>query len=332
MSLVDVLIVGGGPSGLSAALTLVRQKHSVLLFDTSECRAAPSYLLHGHSGSDNQSPADYLKHARGELEAYSSFALSSVNITGLAKINGGFQATDETGTKYMGKKVILASGVVSIFPIIRGYVDCWGKGINHQVQVTDPIRTNFHNLFAQAYQEDTSKVHAGVLAVDWIAMPQFTFYLSHMATQVANSVTIYTHGNEELAATLAPTLEGKPWKTDTRKIAKLALKSSGDTAVEITFEDGSTATEAFIGHSPMATVRGPFAEQLGLKLSQTGGEYEVFGPFNRTSVKGVFAAGDAVTMFKVWPNAVASGAQTASGVAINLQEEKWNLPPIFPSE
>ncbi|CAJ2504432.1 Uu.00g118260.m01.CDS01 [Anthostomella pinea] len=319
MSLVDVFIIGGGPSGLSAALTLVRQKHSVLLFDTSECRAAPSYLLHGHSCSDYQSPADYLKHARGELEAYSSFILSSADITSLAQIDGGFQATDKTGTKYMGKKVILANGVVSVFPNIPGYVDCWGKGI-------------FHNLFAQAYQEDTSKVHAGVLAVDWIAMPQFTFHISHLATQLANSVTIYTHGNEELAATLAPTLEGKPWKTDTRKIAKLALKSPGGTAVEITFEDGSTATEAFIGHSPMARVRGPFAEQLGLKLSQSGGEYEVFGPFNRTSVKGVFAAGDTVNMFKVWSNAVASGAQTASGVAVNLQEEKWNLPPIFPSE
>lgn len=42
--------------------------------------------------------------------------------------------------------------------------------------------TSFHNLFAQAYQEDPAQVHAGILAVDWIDMPQFTFHLSHMAT------------------------------------------------------------------------------------------------------------------------------------------------------
>lgn len=125
-------------------------------------------------------------------------------------------------------------------------------------------------------------------------------------------------------------MDGKPWKADTRKIAKLALKSLEGTVVEITFEDGSTVTETFIGHSPITSIRGPFAEQLGIKLSQSRGEYETSPPFNATSVKGVYATGDTVNMFKAWPNAVASGAQTASGVAVKLQEEKWNLPPLFP--
>lgn len=176
-------------------------------------------------------------------------------------------------------------------------------------------------------------MHAGVLAVDWIAMPQFTFHLSHLACQLASNVTIYTHGNEELAKQIAPTLEGKPWRADTRKVAKIALQSPQDgssTAVDITFEDGSTATEAFLGHAPMAQVRGPFAEQLGLKMGQTPGEYETHGLFQETSVKGVYAAGDTAHMFKVWPSAIASGAQAAAGVAVKLQEEKWNLPPIFP--
>ncbi|ETS86328.1 hypothetical protein PFICI_00156 [Pestalotiopsis fici W106-1] len=166
-------------------------------------------------------------------------------------------------------------------------------------------------------------------ALDWIAMPQFTSHISHLTAQLASTVTIYTHGNEELAKQIAPMLEGKPWKADTRKIAKFALKSPGDTTVEITFEDGTTATEAFIGHAPMTLVRGPFAEQLGLKLSPTGGEYETNGPFQATSVPGVYAAGDTIHMFKVWPNAVATGAQAAAGVAVKLQEEKWNLPSIF---
>lgn len=175
-------------------------------------------------------------------------------------------------------------------------------------------------------------MHAGVLAVDWIAMPQFMFHMSHLSSQLASNVTIYTHGNEELAEQIEPSLEGKPWKADTRRIAKLALQSPREetaTAVEITFEDGSTATEAFLGHAPMTLVRGPFAEQLGLKLSPTGGEYETNGSFHATSVPGVYAAGDASLMFKVWPNAVATGAQAAAGVAVKLQEEKWDLAPIF---
>ncbi|KAH8197402.1 hypothetical protein TruAng_008425 [Truncatella angustata] len=316
MSFVDVLIIGGGPSGLSAALTLVRQRHTVQLFDTSEGRANPSHRLHGFSGFDRKAPSEYLAHAYGELKPYSTFTKVEVEVTNLAKVDGGFEATDSAGKTYRGKKVILANGVISKFPDIPGYAEAWGKGI-------------FHNLFAQAYQEDPTKVHAGVLAVDWIAMPQFTYHMSHLTTQLASNVTIYTHGNEELANQIAPTLEGKPWKADTRKIAKLALKSPEETTVEITFEDGSTATEAFLGHAPMTLVRGPFAEQLGLKLSSTGGEYETSGPFQATSEPGVYAAGDTIHMFKVWPNAVATGAQAAAGVAVKLQEERWNLPPIF---
>ncbi|KAI1421992.1 hypothetical protein F5Y12DRAFT_661116 [Xylaria sp. FL1777] len=318
MSFVDVLIVGGGPAGLSAALTLVRQRHTVLVFDTNECRAEPSRHLHGVTGWENKSPAEYLAYARNELKAYDCFTTSDVEVTELKAIDGGFQATDKNGATFNGKKVILANGVISVFPNIPGYADCWGKGI-------------FHNLFAQAYQSDPSKVHSGVLAVDWIAMPQFTYHLSHLSNQLAHDVTIYTNGNEELATTVAPTCHGKPWKTDTRKIAKLARRSSdpADIAVNITFEDGTTVTEAFIGHAPIVQLRGPFAQQLGLKVSQMGGEFETTPPFFQTSVRGVYAAGDGVSPFKVWPNAVASGAQAAAGVAVNLQEQKWNLPPIF---
>ncbi|KAI1170434.1 thioredoxin reductase [Nemania sp. FL0916] len=308
MSIVDVLIVGGGPSGLSAALTLVRQRHTVRVFDIDDCRASPSPHLHAVTGCEH------------ELEAYDCFTLNKVEVTNLKAIGEGFEATDSDGATYTGRKVILANGVVSRFPQIDGYADCFGKGI-------------FHNLFAQAYQKDTSKVRCGVLAVDWIAMPQFTYHLSHLGNQLAASVTVYTNGSEELAATVKPTFEGKPWKLDTRKIAKLALRAQDahDTAVKITFEDGETVTEDFVGHAPMTIVRGPFAEQLGLKLSAIGGgEYETRPPFFATEVKGVYAAGDVVTPFKVWPNASASGAQAAAGVAVALQEQKWNLPPLFP--
>ena len=170
-----------------------------------------------------------------------------------------------------------------------------------------------------------------MLAVDWIAMPQFTYHLTHLTCQLAHNVTIYTNGNEELAKTVAPTCHGKPWKTDTRKIAKLArrLNDPDDIAVVITFEDGSTATEAFMGHAPIVQLRGPFAEQLGINVSQTGGEYGTAGPFFETNVRGVYGAGDPVSPFKVWLNAIASGAQAAAGAAVALQEEKWNLPSVY---
>lgn len=129
MSSVDVLIIGGGPSGLSAALTLVRQNHTVILFDINEGRAGASHYLHGIVGSDHKAPGSYLEGAFRELRPYKCFTLSDVEVTSLAETDGGFQATDKTGAIYRGKKVILANGVVSMFPDIPGYADCWGKGM-----------------------------------------------------------------------------------------------------------------------------------------------------------------------------------------------------------
>lgn len=129
MSFVDVLIIGGGPSGLSAALTLVRQNHTVILFDVDEGRAGASKCLHGQTGWDHRTPAEYIKFARNELKPYKCFAVNDVEATSLTQIGGGFQVIDKTGADYKGKKVILANGVISVFPEIPGYVDSWGKGM-----------------------------------------------------------------------------------------------------------------------------------------------------------------------------------------------------------
>jgi gliotoxin/aspirochlorine biosynthesis thioredoxin reductase len=72
-----------------------------------------------------------------------------------------------------------------------------------------------------------------------------------------------------------------------------------------------------------------FAEELGIKLSPTGEEYEVPKPFNATNVPGIFANGDTASMSKVSPNAIVSGANDAADIATLLQEEKRALSSVF---
>lgn len=197
------------------------------------------------------------------------------------------------------------------------------------------ILSSFHNPFAQGYLSDVSDSHCGVLAVDWIAVPKFALHLSHLLSQLTATVTIYTHGNTDLEKTLeaqlAHSIESPPEpRIDSRTIQRIVLKSSVGAAIELQFTDGSTATEAFIGHAPITKINTPFSQQLGIELNvQTSAEYVVNGPTNMTNVKGVYAAGDAMSMFKVWPNASASGAVTGACVAITLQEEAWGLDSLF---
>lgn len=120
------------------------------------------------------------------------------------------------------------------------------------------------------------------------------------------------------------------WTTDTRKISRVEMHTADaqSSAIDISFEDGSKVTEGFLAHSPLTAAKGPWAEQVGLALTQMG-DYEAKPPFFETSVKGIYVAGDCMTPFKVAANAIANGSTVGAGIAIRLQEEKYGLEPLF---
>src|SRR6266700_5656001 len=76
----DVIIVGAGPAGLSAALWLGRCRRSVLLCDTGHPRNAVSHALHGFLTRDGIAPAAFLRLAREELRQYSSIELRELAV------------------------------------------------------------------------------------------------------------------------------------------------------------------------------------------------------------------------------------------------------------
>lgn len=365
--LYDVLIVGGGPAGLAMAVGLARQVYSALVLDSGEYRNARAAHMHTVPGFDHASPASFRDKIRRDLrERYASVEFRSATVTRLRRIqrapasqspsaasdtvaaangatsdgkdaaSGGewlFEATDEQGSVYTGRKIGLGTGVRDVFPRdIPGYDECWGRGI-------------FHCMFCHGFEERGAE-SAGVLAGGMMASADMLAHIAPMVKRLARSVTVYTNGDEDLAAATRGKLHSGKIRFDTRRIARVALEhppklhhhhhhhqdeeedssSSNDaasTAVTLHFEDGTSATEGFVANHPAVEQRaGNLVAELGLQVGAAGEVRVRAGPGNEAEgVDGCFVAGDMATLMRSVVKALEMGTFAAAGLVAAMNAE-----------
>jgi thioredoxin reductase len=149
-------------------------------------------------------------------------------------------------------------------------------------------------------------------------MPALAVHMADNAAQLSKEVTIFTNGSEEVATQIKGMCPTAPFKLDTRTITQLTGIEGG---AKVELADGTSKDVNFLVHSPITTPQGSFVKQLGLTLSQTG-DVKADAPGFQTSEKGVFAAGDCITPYKVIPHAIMSGNFAAVAAATQMQAEK----------
>lgn len=180
------------------------------------------------------------------------------------------------------------------------------------------IHDRFHCLFCHGFEERGAE-SVGVLAGGMLSAPEAIAHVTPMAKRLASSVTVYTNGNTDLASTVRSSLKSTKIHFDARPITRLSLTGSG-TSVQVTFEDGTTKTEGFLVNHPNVVQSTPFVEQLGLETNPSG-DIKIEAPFNETSVKGCFAAGDAATMMRSVVTATSMGVFTGTAMVFQLQKD-----------
>jgi thioredoxin reductase len=185
------------------------------------------------------------------------------------------------------------------------------------------VADSFHCLYCHGWEEKGA-ASAGVLADADIPSVPHALHMARQTLRMSKEATIYTNGNEDLANDLRAAIDTAtaPMKVDSRKIENL-VKAPHRARCNWHFADGTRATEAFIAHKPKTKLRGNLAQQLGLERTPAG-VIKVSPPFNQTSLRGVFAAGDCAMTMQTVTTALQSGTWTGGGVPLQIQAETYN--------
>lgn len=292
----DAIVIGGGPAGLQAALTLGRVHRRALLLDSGAYRNEAAQAMHNFLGSDGMDPAELRAVGRRELKSYSTVELKEIAAESVEYSGDGFAVKLADGTTAVGRGLILATGVRDTLPDKPGLGALWGTVVAH-----------------------CPFCHGHEFAGKPIAILGNGGNADHLARimgPVTDHITVLTDGEEQ----------GEGLADDvTLRTEAIERVDACDEGGVVTFRSGERATYAGIFVTPRQAQAAPFVEQLGLPLMESGC-VEV-DAMNRTSVPRVYAAGDMahggalpLPLASVLV-AAASGLTAASGLVAELLEQ-----------
>jgi thioredoxin reductase len=130
----DVVIIGGGAAGLSAALTLSRARRRVLVVDAGNPRNAPASHIHNYLGRESTPPGELLSIGRTEVTRYGGEILDGV-VTAVHPQDGTertrFAVGLADGTTVEARRVLVTTGLTDELPDIPGVAQHWGSRVLH---------------------------------------------------------------------------------------------------------------------------------------------------------------------------------------------------------
>jgi thioredoxin reductase len=295
----EVVIVGAGPAGLSAALILGRCGRRVLICDRGTPRSWASHAMHAYLSRDGVPPADFREMARLELERYPTVKMLGEAVVSIERVSDAcFVVGLENGSRVKGRKVLLATGVVDQLPPLPDVEEYFGTSV-----------------FLCPYC-DGWECRDAPIAV--FGEGKRGFEMARAMTAWSRDILLCTHGSKLPAASLSA-LSANSIQVETAKI--LRLEGTQGRLERIHFEGGRVAERSALFFNLPSRSQSDLARTMGCQFTSSGGVK--CGQYEATSVPGVFVAGNILRDVQLSIVAAAEGARAAFGINKALTREDF---------
>lgn len=292
----DVVIVGGGAAGLSAALILARARRRILVLDGDEPRNRFAPHMHGVLSRDGYSPLDLVADGRREVRAVDGVIESARVVSVTRQGNGTFELETERGERFQSSRLIVATGVSDRLPDIPGLAEQWGRGA-----VSCP--------YCDGYEARDKRV--GVLLGTQAGQHKAQMLRAYTPEVTVLAGLVGTLPDDDLRA-----LAARGIGVDTREIASVV--SEGDRLTGVQFVDGASLDLEVLFVESVIAPHDELLRQLGAERTESPfGSWTVTDATFRTSIPGVFAIGNVANPAALVP--VAMGAGVVAATTINSE-------------
>ena len=297
----DVVVVGGGAAGLSAALALGRARRSVLVVDAGDPRNRPAGHVHNYLGREGTPPAKLLAIGRDEVASYGGQVTTGVVTSARARDGEGFLVTFEDGREVTGRRLLVTTGLVDELPDVPDLRERWGRDV-------------LHCPYCHGWE-----VRDQALGV--VASNAFAVHQALMFRQWSDDVTLLLNGRPHPSADESEQLAARGIAVVEEPLDRVVVEDDRVTGVRLA--SGAVVARQALVVSPRMTARSEVLSSLGVETEEVELDGVVLGtvarsePTGATSVPGVWVAGNVADLRAQ----VISSASAGLGVAAMLNAD-----------
>ncbi|MCV9932407.1 NAD(P)/FAD-dependent oxidoreductase [Flavobacterium sp. LS1R47] len=295
----DVIIIGGSYAGFSAAMALGRSLRKVLIIDSGKpCNQQTPYS-HNFITHDGKKPSDINAKAKKQVLKYPTVSFLEDKVSKVLKKESDFEINTQKGETFTSRKILFTTGLKDIFPKINGFAECWGISI-------------LHCPYCHGYEVKNEKT--GI-----IANGAMGFEFTKMVSNWTKDLTVFTNGETSLTKEQSTILEKKNITIVETQIDY--FQHNEGKLMSIIFKDGTkTAVKALYAKPPFEQ-HSLLPQELGCEITEQG--LIKVDAFQKTTIAGIYAAGDNSTFVRSLALAVSSGSVAGALINKELIEEDF---------